>query len=103
MPGKQDVPEVVVALGAQRLPDRGVGAIMDDAAPHGFSVWALLVATHHTVVTADAACAAMDRTEAGRGQRGEYLGTVGHGGGDVVAASSGSCGDELPSVAGVQV
>ena len=103
MPGEQDVPEVVVALGAKRLPDRGVGAVMDGAAPQGFSVWASLVSAHRPVVTADAACAAMDGAEAGRGQRGEYLGTVGHGRGDVVAASSGSCGDELPSVAGVQV
>ena len=97
------MPELVVALGAQRLPDRGVEAIMDSAAPQGFSVRALLVATHRTVVTTDAACAAMDRAEAGRGQRGEYLGTVGHGGGDVVAASGCSCGDELPGVAGIQV
>ncbi len=103
MPREQDVPGVVVALNTQRLPYSGVGMFVDSVAPQWFSVWAPLITTHLLVVPTFAPRTAMYSTKAGRGERHEHLRANGYLRRDVMAASGGPGGDELPGVAGVRV
>ena len=87
VPGEQDVPEVVVAITAQRLSELGIGVVVLAVAPEWPSVWALAV-VGASRVAATRGADRVDRAEAGRGQGDEHLRVIGHGGRDVVVSAT---------------
>lgn len=97
------MPGVVVAVPAQGLTYRGVVVVVVFVAPQGLSVGAVPGLPDPAMIPARGAAAGVHGPEARGGQGGEHLRVGGHAGGDVVASSAGSGGDELPGVAGVQV
>jgi hypothetical protein len=96
------VPDVVVALAAQRLSELDIGARVPAIASRRLSVSAFAVAGA-SPVTATSVANGVDGTEAGRGEGDEQLGVIGHGGGDVVVSALQTGVDELPGVPGVQI
>jgi hypothetical protein len=93
----QDVGGVVVAVGAERLPEEWVGVGVDEAAAGRLAVLAVSAAG----VAAFAAGRVVDGAEAGGGQGGEEAGSVAYRVGDVLAAGQ-SGADQVVGVAGVE-
>lgn len=94
MPVEQHVPGVVVAVGAERLPDVRVVMLVDGVAPQRFSMGAMRFAGFCWVAGAmwlpSVDITGVDLAEAGGGQGGEYLGSGGGVLGHAVVATVGA-------------
>jgi hypothetical protein len=102
VPSEENVTNVVIALGAQRLADRGIVDIMDAIASETLSVVAVCAAVAARMAGSGSADS-MDWTKAGCGERDEQLRMIDHRSRDPVVPTAEASVNELPNVPGVQI